>query len=671
MSPIPVSDATGVANLRILWWESEGLRVPDFRVDLLAEENGQVPRVTFIQAPNGTAKTTTLNLLRATLSGEASGWGQETIAQFSRKNYLTGEVSKPEGHFIVSCLCSGMRYTFALRFDFTNNSCYYETTTPQGLIKEFKPAPALRPFLEPGFVRLFVFDGEQAEALSDRAHTKARDAIEVAHRIYLIGRIKQHVEDYYRLALDRIPAGVRGASAKRERVASLSNLLNAREVELLDYRKQLENAESKQATLDREWDDKFASLPESRGAVEKATAAHSKAEAEADASVKRLGVLSRNPAAISLILSSRLNALQSGLDRAKLPESTAKEFFVDLAEQDMCVCGRLIGSVERQHINDASHSYLASDAVHVLNRIKSVARESLQLATQVHVSLETALADCFKLSDEKHLAYDELERARKLAASVDPQLEITRVEIERNKGSLAFLRRRISEYEVADSSAKDEDLLSLITLRSRLKEAEAALSATTQAKDLVDKKNKILLILNDIVVSARARVTEETIASTNKLLELIIPLNDIRVDRIDSQLALRNLGGASMGETLLVAYAFLSSLLTASSGVSMPFIVDSPAGALGGNARREVAPVLPKMSEQLILFVLDKECADFLEPLESSVKSLTNSVKAIQYITLFKKDHVKESDCPKDMTTITKCGRGVIVKGRDFFAKFS
>jgi hypothetical protein len=281
------------------------------------------------------------------------------------------------------------------------------------------------------------------------------------------------------------------------------------------------------------------------------------------------------------------------------------------------------------------------------------------------------LSDCFKLSDEKHLAYDALERARKLAASVDPQLELTRLEIDRNKGSLAFLRRRISEYEEADSSAKDEDLLSLITLRSRLKEAEAALSATTQARDLVDKKNKVLLILNDVVLSARARVTEETIASTNKLLESIIPLNDIRVDRIDSQLALRNSGGASMGETLLVAYAFLSSLLTASSGVSMPFIVDSPAGALGGNARREVAPVLPKMSEQLILFVLDKECADFLEPLESSVKSLTDSVKAIQYITLFKKNHVKESDCPIGMTTLTKCGRGVIVNGRDFFSKFS
>lgn len=671
MSKRPVPDATGVASLRILWWESEGLRVPDFRVDLQSSESGQVTRVTLIQAPNGTVKTTTLNLLRAALSGEALGWGQETIAQFSRKNHLTGELSKPEGHFIVSCLCSGLRYTFALRFDFTNNTCHYETTTPQGLIKEFKPAPALRPFLEPGFVRLFVFDGEQAQALSDSAQTKARDAIEVAHRIYLIGRIKQHVEDYYRLALDRIPSGVRGASAKQERVSNLSALVKLREDQLLDYKKELENAESKQATLDREWDDKFAALPESRGAVEKATAAHAKAEAEADACVKRLGVLARNPAAISPILSSRLNALQSGLDRAKLPESTAKEFFVDLAAQDTCVCGRLLGNVERQHITDASHSYLASDAVHVLNRIKAVARESLELGTQVHVTLETALADCFKLSDEKHLAYDSLERARKLAASVDPQLELTRIEIERNKGTLTFLRRRISEYEESDSSAKDEDLLSLITLRSRLKEAEAALSATNQARQLADKKNKILLILNDVLQAARERVTEQTISSTNNLLELIIPLNNIRVDRIDSQLALRHSDGASMGETLLVAYAFLSSLLTASSGVSMPFIVDSPAGALGGNARREVAPVLPKMSQQIILFVLDKECSDFLEPLESSVKAITNSDKEIQYITLFKKDHVKESDCPVGMTTLTKCGRGVHVAGRNFFTKFS
>lgn len=667
-----MSDNTrGVANLRILKWESEGLRLPDFKVDLEASESGAVPRVTLVQAPNGTAKTTTLNLLRAALSGEAVSWGHDKVEQFARKDPISGDLIKSEGHFIVSCLCAGHRYTFALRFDFESNTCRYETTTPQGRINEFKPAPALRPFLEPGFVRLFVFDGEQAQALSDRAQTKARDAIEVAHRIYLFGRIKQHIQDYYQQTLEKSVVGAGGAKAKQLRVSQLSVLLRQREAELAEFRKSLEDAEAKQATLDKEWADKFASLPEQRHMVQKATEAHAKAEADWKNAVRKLGVLARNPAAMSRSLSSRLQMLQSGLEKAKLPESTAREFFIDLATQDKCVCGRPIGPGEKKHIHDAASAYLANDAVHVLNRIKSQVRDSLEVGEPAHIALGKTLEECMNFSDEKHLAYDALELAKKNAAQTDPQLELTREKIDKNKARLADLRRRISDYEDSDSSAQDSDLLSIPTLKRRFKDAEDAVAATNQARMLVDKKNRLMAILDEVIEVARGRVTKETITNTNKLLEHIIPLNNIKVESIESQLALRNSDGASMGETLVVAYSFLSSLLTASAGVSMPFVVDSPAGALGGDARSKVAPVLPEMSQQLILFVLDKECSSFLEPLEASLEAITRTNSAIQYVTIFKRGHVDDADCPKEATQHTKCGRGVLVSGREFFIKFS
>jgi DNA sulfur modification protein DndD len=663
-------NAKGMANLRILKWESEGLRLPDFKVDLEVGTSGAVPRVALIQAPNGTAKTSTLTLLRAALSGEAAGWGHDMVAQFARKDPLTGQLVKPEGHFIVYCLCGIDRYTFTLSFDFENNTCSYVTTTPQGKIKEFKPAPTIRPFLEPNFVKLFVFDGEQAQALSDRSQTKARDAIEVAHRIYLIGRIKQHIQDYYQQTLEKVVIGARGAQARHLRVSQLSKLLRERETELLDFRKSLQDAEAKQETLDKEWADKFASLPEQRDLVEKATSVYAKAESDWENSVRKLGVLARNPAAISRSLSSRLQALQSGLEKAKLPESTAREFFIDLASQDRCVCGRPIGAGEKKYIHDAAGSYLANDAVHVLNRIKSHVRDSLELGEPSHVTLGNSITTCINLSDCKHLAHGALEQAKRKAAQADPLLESTRLNIEKNKARLSDLRRRISDYEDADSSAADSDLLSIPTLKRRLKDAEEAVAATNQARELVDKKNKLMSILDEIIEDARGRVTQETIASTNKLLGHIIPLNNINVESINSQLALRNSAGASMGETLVVAYSFLSSLLTASSGVSMPFVVDSPAGALGGEARNKVAPVLPEMSQQLILFVLDKECSSFLEPLEKSVQVITKTDSAIQYMTLFKRGHVRDADCPGATTQFTKCGRGVLVSGREFFVKF-
>ncbi len=217
----------------------------------------------------------------------------------------------------------------------------------------------------------------------------------------------------------------------------------------------------------------------------------------------------------------------------------------------------------------------------------------------------------------------------------------------------------------------DSDTLSVETLRRRLTEARDAYAAAVNAKNLVDKKNTLLNLLDEVVVLARKRVTDDTILNTNKLLRDIIPLNQIFVESIDTRLALKNASGASMGETLVVAYAFLTSLLTASSGVSMPFIVDSPAGALGGAVRKEIGKVLPGMSEQAILFVLDKEIDDFVSPLEDSVTKLLGSGDHVRFLTMFKNGHVNVGLYPAGSTFVTGCGRGVLVDDRSFFLNFS
>ena len=53
-------------ELKIISWESKGLRCPDGKVNL--RENGY-KRFNFIQMPNGTGKTTYLELIQYALSG--------------------------------------------------------------------------------------------------------------------------------------------------------------------------------------------------------------------------------------------------------------------------------------------------------------------------------------------------------------------------------------------------------------------------------------------------------------------------------------------------------------------------------------------------------------------------------------------------------------------------
>lgn len=54
-------------RLTLLGWESSGLRCPDMVIDF--RKDGKAPRVSLLQMPNGTGKTTTLDLIKAALTG--------------------------------------------------------------------------------------------------------------------------------------------------------------------------------------------------------------------------------------------------------------------------------------------------------------------------------------------------------------------------------------------------------------------------------------------------------------------------------------------------------------------------------------------------------------------------------------------------------------------------
>ena len=73
-------------NLQIAGWKAEGLRCPDHEIDFLNESN-KIHPVSLIQMPNGTGKTTTLELLRATLSGiaDSDNWDRKKILSFKKQ----------------------------------------------------------------------------------------------------------------------------------------------------------------------------------------------------------------------------------------------------------------------------------------------------------------------------------------------------------------------------------------------------------------------------------------------------------------------------------------------------------------------------------------------------------------------------------------------------------
>src|SRR5687768_3023716 len=92
-------------------WASSGLRCPDVTIDLRRHDGG-VPQVALLQMPNGTGKTTTLQLLNATLSGAAAGWAPEKVRSYRRK----GD-SASKGSFKATLLLDGRPLSIELVLD--------------------------------------------------------------------------------------------------------------------------------------------------------------------------------------------------------------------------------------------------------------------------------------------------------------------------------------------------------------------------------------------------------------------------------------------------------------------------------------------------------------------------------------------------------------------------
>jgi len=159
-------------TLRLLGWKVQGLRCPDHEIDCCTSSDTPA-RVTLIQMPNGTGKTTTLTLLRAALSGAAADWDAQTVRSMSKKGNDRGA-----GKFELALAENGKRITVLMTFDFESGDIQYRTTWGSGQEIGFNPPRSLARFMNEDFVDFYVFDGELAENLLKRKQTHAERAIE-------------------------------------------------------------------------------------------------------------------------------------------------------------------------------------------------------------------------------------------------------------------------------------------------------------------------------------------------------------------------------------------------------------------------------------------------------------------------------------------------------------
>lgn len=648
-------------DFKILGWSAQGLRCPDHDISFVKTDSS-IHKISLIQMPNGTGKTTTLNLLRAALAGPKI-WTDsfDKPKQFRKDRHTT------QGHFKLKLLYDGRkRLTILLDFDFTGEGkVSYTTTGPSGNDMGFNPPAGLSAVLKPDFVNLLMFDGELAAHLLDPEHTNAQRAIEEMYQLLLLQRMQDRVDDYWNALANN--AGSRGSqrefTQRRNKVATLKRRIEEVAQTKSRDEAQLDEVKKEIQQLEQEFQQEINKSEADKAALDTAQKALTASEQLVSEKAKEIALLMKNPAELSRTFAERIISLKDSLDKVKLPGIAAREFFEEIADEPHCICGREIDAVTQKTIREGAQKYLGSEEVAVLNAMKSDIKERIAANNQSlpGISLEQLVQDVVKAQNAEILARQKLDAIKEEAGQNTPQIKKINERLEKLKEQKARLGVTVEKYN--DKTDESDTGWNLDNLKRKLESAEEELADATGTITQKAKRDILCVILEKALLNARQALSNQVCEAANDKIKALMPDNNIRIASIDKCLRLEEKEGGSVGETLTVGYAFLSSLLSNATH-NLPSVVDSPTGSIDLQIRRKIAKLIPHLGDQFIAFTISAEREGFIGPLAQAGNN------NIYFLTLFRKGNMTLENSAKAITGYKESIDGIWVAGQEYFENF-
>lgn len=647
-------------ELRILSWESKGLRCPDIKVEL-TNAVGKKGVVSIIQMPNGTGKTTTLELLRASLTGAARTWSAEQVQEYQSQR-------KPAvGSFRLDLSVDGSPLVFEMSFDFDTNRVTYSTTSPAigGNREGWEPPPEVRRFLHADFIDLVVFDGELASDLLDRTKTNAESAVDAMSQLYLL----DNVRSWAKQEKERIvkEAGVTGGSQALKNTTKRLEEVNARIAKVRKARKKVEEKLALGKKTEAELSEAFNRLLKKHKGAEQQLESFREAARKAKEAVDKVSAETldaiRVPSRLSADFVLKLENLYRGLDTAKLPSSTSRQFFIELANSEECVCGRPITPEVRDNILLRSTRFLGQEHAGTLNSIKAqiqsvvlADKDETRPASEKAMQLVQAINDLGK-------ANTDLDQLTENLALPDQDLKEIRVKLSAVEQDNSKLEDYLDDIDRPANADDDETSNCLAALNKFRVELEKKQEALTDTVDVGEKTRILDDLISKIKSTARDAIGRELVGQGNSLLKSVLKQSPIVIESMEKHIKLKSQADASVGQKLAVGYVMLGSLLSRGAH-SLPFIVDSPANPIDNTVRREIARILPSLCDQFVTFVISSEKQSFTDVLGESAESA-------QFVTVFRKLEATQPYLERLPPGGTKESDDyVLVDGREFFDAF-
>ena len=648
-----------MTKISILGWETTGFRCPDHKVDFTQSGSSDVYRVSLLQMPNGTGKTTTLKLIRSALSGRLTSWNNE-VAELA-------DEGSPEGRFVIRMGIDARLLTIDLLINFDEEKIRYTTTYGGATHSGFRPPPFLQQIFSSDFVDLFVFDGELANALMDPEKTRAQQAMDAQFQLGILTGISQKLNENWRTYADSVGATeTRGLMRRKNRLETLRSRRDILTKKKANLELQEGPARTKLSILHKKYDDLLQN--DEKDAVELKRIDEGLAAAErqlAAALGTAIGAL-RNPQNLSEGFSSSLVALKGSLDVLRLPTSTSKEFFDELKNAATCVCDRPIDEAAKAAIASKAESYLGDDEVGVLNSLKS------DISRFASEPSETYLSELNQRMKQVAAAVAQRDRLKTEAAAIEQRrLDAGDIELGNVKQDVASAEKVLQDIldgldklNAPYSDNDDDSTESLSAIIGIHKKAEEDYAEITKTLDLKRKTSIACDIVDKVKEIARTKISANLCEDTNSRITGVLKRTPVAVARINESVVLERQSGASAGQILSVGYAFLGSLFGMGS-YELPFVVDSPAGPLDDNVRREIATLVPDFTHQFIAFVISSERPNFVENLRKAAG------RNVQHVTLFRlTPHTDLMKIEAMKFDAIESSNGILSNSQEYFDRF-
>ena len=571
-------------------------------------DTGGVIKNNFVMMANGTGKTTTMTLIKGLLDGSAKNWPVDYVKSFAPTT-TTGD----KGELSITVKFDEKQYKYFLSLDYVNGIAKIETQAPpKGRETGLLLPTAIKGIFTPEFVSRFVFDGEQAKKSMDRTSNEADETIRYLYRLDELDEILAMNMNI----LTEIQNAEGGSTGTR---GSLSNL-RSRQKKVRDH---IASLEKKQKQLNgdiarfsqekiekekqrQELDKNYEALNEEKNEV---IAEQEKNRGNVDVKITEIVSLVKTPYLVSEGLCNRMYEFGDAMKKLKLPKSSSKDFFTELAYAEKCVCDRCIREKERDAILKNAERYLGSDHQAVLNNIKSVL-----MGSTYDERLVAAFEELGKLQEQKtrlNARFADVED--KLIRAGGPQVEQLQSEIEVLIGQISSAQ---TQLKIIESKDEDDETLTeennLHKARRADAEYEVKIASTTKTNAALRKKNVVQDLVNEIKTQATAALKEEIIKKANDKISRVIKDDYIEIESIDGYIKLKDREGASDGQTLSIGYCFLGTLFEEAE-LEFPFVIDSPTGKMDFDKRQAVADIIPVVFNQMIAFVQSAEVKCFAD----------------------------------------------------------